>query len=454
MAELRPYFARVDAPQAAYWQAAIRRTDFMSPWLLAAAMAAHAALGIGLMRSELLATLHALLTLALGVTIGLLSRSAVGALYAAAYASGAECIWRVTHAQVFWEFGKYSTVVILLVALYRISRPKIHGAAILYFLLLLPSAVITISELPLDDARQRLSFNLSGPLLLTIGIIVLSNIKVTLSEMQRVFACFIVPLMSVVSVVTYGIVTATDLHFSNDSNAALSGGFGPNQVSAALGLGLFFAVLCALDDRAGFRMRLLMFASLLILTIQSAMTFSRSGLYTAGSGSVLALVYLIRVPGVRARISQLVPALLMLILIAWPRIDSFTDGTLAERFTDTNLTHRDELAYDDWLIFLDNPLFGAGPGMGQAARMGLVAHTEYSRLLSEHGVCGIVALLVLAVAGWRRWLLAESDVERGYVLSMLGWAGLYMAVNGMRLAAPSFVGALAFTRFTTRSSWR
>ncbi len=184
------------------------------------------------------------------------------------------------------------------------------------------------------------------------------------------------------------------------------------------------------------------------------MTFSRSGLYTAGAATGLALVYLVRVPGIRARLVQMIPLLLMLILIAWPRIDAFTEGALAERFTDTNLTHRDELAYDDWLIFLDNPVFGAGPGMGQAARMGLVAHTEYSRLLSEHGICGLVAITILGVAGWRRWMMAESDLERGYVVSMIGWAALYLMVNGMRLAAPSFVASLAFTRFAMGRSAR
>jgi hypothetical protein len=454
IAETGPYLSQVEAPYSGAWSLPSRRADFMPPALLVAAMALHAALGIALMSSETLATLHALLTLATGVGLGLMSRSPVSSVYAASYAAGAECVWRLTHAQVFWEFGKYSAVAILLVALYRISRPKTHGAAALYFVLLLPSAVITISELSLDEARQRLSFNLSGPLLLAVGIIVFSNLRFTMTQLHRVFVFFMMPLVSVAAIAVYGIATATNLKFSNDSNAVTSGGFGPNQVSAALGLGLFFAVLCVLDERSSLRLRIVLFASVVLFAVQSAMTFSRSGLYTAGAGTLLALVYLVRVPGIRARLVQVVPLLLMLILVAWPRIDAFTDGALAERFTDTNLTHRDELAYDDWLIFLDNPVFGAGPGMGQAARMGLVAHTEYSRLLSEHGSCGIVAIAILAVAGWRRWMMAESNLEKGYVVSMIGWAALYLAVNGMRLAAPSFVASLAFTRFSIGRSAR
>ncbi len=454
IAETSPYLSQVEAQFVASWPVGFRQTDFMRPAVLAIALALHGILGIAFMNSPALSTLHALLTLAVGVGLGLMSRSPLNAVCAASYAAGAECVWRLTHAQVFWEFGKYSAVVILLVALYRMVRPRMHGAAALYFLLLLPSAVITISELPLDDARQRLSFNLSGPLLLTVGVIVFSNLKVTVEQLHRVFAFFMMPLVSIAAIALYGIATTTNLKFSNDSNAVTSGGFGPNQVSAALGLGLFFAVLCVLNERSSLRLRIVMFASLLLFAIQSAMTFSRSGLYTAGVATGLALVYLVRVPGIRARLVQMIPLLLMLILIAWPRIDAFTEGALAERFTDTNLTHRDELAYDDWLIFLDNPVFGAGPGMGQAARMGLVAHTEYSRLLSEHGICGLVAITILGVAGWRRWMMAESDLERGYVVSMIGWAALYLMVNGMRLAAPSFVASLAFTRFAMGRSAR
>jgi O-antigen ligase len=420
----------------------------MRPWLLVILLAAHAGLGIALMRSEGLSTIHAYLTLGIGVAAALMSRSPAAAVCGAAYATGAECVWRLTHAQIFWEFGKYSVVVILIAALYRMNRPRIHGPAVLYLLLLLPSAVITFSELPLEDARQRVSFNLSGPLLMAVAVVVLSNVRISRSELHRAFACYMMPVASAVAIALYGIATATNLRFTNDSNAVTSGGFGPNQVSAALGLAAFFALLCLLDDRYSLRLRVVLVGALLMYTVQSALTFSRSGLYTTGVGAALALFYLIRLPAVRARVAQAIPALVLLAFIAWPRIDAFTDGALAERFTDTNLTHRDELAYDDWLIFLDNPLFGAGPGMGQAARMGLAAHTEFSRLLSEHGICGLVAMSLLAISAWRRLVTAGTPLEKAYVLSMVGWSALYMAVNGMRLASPSFMAGLAFLQMT------
>jgi O-antigen ligase len=439
-------------PVSEGWQTAAREpADFIRPLALTLLLAAHAALGLVFMRFQGLATIHALVALAGGLALGLISRSPRSAVCAAAYAAGAECLWRVTKAAVFWEYGKYAVAAILLVALYRLERPRIHHSAVLYFCLLLPSAVITLSELPMDDARQRLSFNLSGPFLLAVGVLVFSNLRLAVGELHRAFTFFLMPLASVASIAIYGIATAENLRFSNDSNAVTSGGFGPNQVSAVLGLGIFFAVLCMLHERTSLRLRLVLLAALLLFTAQSALTFSRSGLYIAGAAILAALFYLARTPVVRARLLQVLPMMLLLLAIMWPRIDAFTDGALSERFTDVNLTHRDELAYDDWLTFLDSPVFGAGPGMGQAARMGLAAHTEFSRLLAEHGICGLAALTMLALAAWRRWLSAGSHLEKGYVVSLLAWGVLYMMVNGMRLAAPSLACGLAFARF---ADWR
>jgi hypothetical protein len=102
--------------------------------------------------------------------------------------------------------------------------------------------------------------------------------------------------------------------------------------------------------------------------------------------------------------------------------------------------------YDDWQIFVESPLFGAGPGLGQAARMGMVAHTEFSRMLSEHGSFGLLALAIMASLPILRVRNAASELEKGYALALVVWTFLYMAANGMRLAAPSFAYGLAFAR--------
>nr|HMN63236.1 hypothetical protein [Anaerolinea sp.] len=91
---------------------------------LAILIAAHIALAF-LMRSlPALATLHAWLTFAVGVWIALTMRDLRKVIPVAAYITGAEVLWRMTDANVFWEFGKYATIAILGLAFLRNWRWK------------------------------------------------------------------------------------------------------------------------------------------------------------------------------------------------------------------------------------------------------------------------------------------------------------------------------------------
>ena len=73
------------------------------------------------------------------------------------------------------------------------------------------------------------------------------------------------------------------------------------------------------------------------------------------------------------------------------------------------------------------------------------AHTEYTRLLSEHGMLGIAAILLLVSLGYRTFRTARDVVARAWVLAMLIWVALFLAVDAMRIVAPSFAFGLACT---------
>lgn len=420
--------------------------------------AAHAALGILMLRAHAISTVHAAAVLMLGLACALLSRSPVPAVFFAAYIAGAEVLWRITQAGVFWEFGKYAASTVLLAALWRLPRPRLHGSAILYMALLLPSVMITLAGMEFAEARQHISFNLSGPFALVVGVCFFSNVRLSSRDLFRTLTAFMGPVFSVATITLYGTLTATHLRFTNEGSAATSGGFGPNQVSSALGLGAFCAFFYLVQENRSRPLRLLLLAVLVVFAVQSAMTFSRGGLYVGGGAALLALWYLARKPQIRSRILLTAPLLAAVAAFAiLPRLDTFTGGALSNRFRNTNLTHRDELLRDDVLIFLEHPLFGAGPGMERESRRGLVAHTEFSRLLSEHGLLGVAALLLLVDMALRRVKAAKSTTEKAHALSFVGWSFLYMAVNGMRLVAPSFTYALAWAELDAEAEpaqWR
>src|SRR5712691_6593978 len=63
-----------------------------------------------------------------------------------AYIAGSEVIWRMTDAWVFWETGKYFLTLFCLLGLFRKRDKKIPFLPVLYFALLLPSALLTIEH--------------------------------------------------------------------------------------------------------------------------------------------------------------------------------------------------------------------------------------------------------------------------------------------------------------------
>jgi hypothetical protein len=260
--------------------------------------------------------------------------------------------------------------------------------------------------------------------------------------------------VSVAAVGAHSLLTATEITFAGESNLLASGGFGPNQVSTILGLAVFAALLCIVDERHTPGFRAVLGGLMVLLTIQCAMTFSRSGVYIASGAALVAIFYLVRLSRFRARVVQLLPVLLVLLTMGWTYADRFTGGALSERFTDTTLTRRDQLIYEDWLLFLDNPMFGTGPGLGQAARLGVSAHTEFTRVLSEHGSVGALALVTMVFMSVQRVFRTRSILERAYAASLLAWAFLYMAGNGMRIAAPGFAFGLAFAQMVSARPWR
>lgn len=411
--------------------------------------AAHIPLSILMFRYSELATAHAVVTALVG-TIWMLSKQHLErAACVSAYITGAEVLWRMCDAQVFWEFGKYSTVAILMMALLKVGHTKWPKTPLTYFLLLLPSAFVTFQSMDLGGARKSLSFNLSGPLALMVCVWFFSNLRVSVDELNRWFFALIGPAVGIASVTAFSTLSASAIKFSDESNKVTSGGFGPNQVSIILGLGVLLSVFILMDTRTGSAMKVLMFGTMTLLGIQSAMTFSRGGLYAAAGGVVLASFYLIRDFNSRVRLILVVSIIFVITnYIVLPNLDTFTGGALSTRFQDTDPSGRDEIILADLEIWRKNPIFGVGPGRGMVARYSYVgwvaAHTEFSRLLAEHGLFGAAAFLLLLVMAVQAVRRSRTVTGKALAASAVGWSLLFMTIDAMRLVAPAFAFGISF----------
>ncbi len=409
---------------------------------------AHILLALPMTQVKEVATAHALLTLGLGLWWAAIGNNPQRIAYIVAYIAGAEVLWRMTQAQIFWEFGKYAVVLILLVAILRRGQFGGSGLPLLYFALLLPSTVMPMANVGTEELRANLSFNLSGPLTLMICVWYFSQIRLPAFHIRDILLALLAPIVSVGTVALLGTVTASALRFSNESNYTTSGGFGPNQVSAVLGLGVLAIFIYLLIEKRSWWVKGLLFIAMVAMAAQSALTFSRTGLYNAAISAVAAAFYLVRDGRARLKIlGIIVIVFLSANYLLLPKLDEFTSGTLQARFRSTSLTGRDTIIKADLQIWADNPVFGVGPGRASELRAvsyrESAAHTEFSRLMAEHGVFGFLASLLLVSIGIRNLRRANTPQGKAITAALTCWTFGFMLVTAMRLAAPAVMLGLA-----------
>jgi hypothetical protein len=418
---------------------------------------AHPFLALAMRNSVLFATAHALFTVALGFSFALFSRDARKVGYVAAYVAGAEVLWRMTEAHIFWEAGKYFTILILGIALLRIKPWQRSGLPILYFGLLCVSLPLTLSRLGLSSAaRDAISFNLSGPLALMVCALYFSQMTVDLAAIRRLVWSLIMPILGIATITLSSMLAASQILFTDESNFVTSGGFGPNQVSAVLGLGGSLALILSGKGKNPARRWIALILAVGLLSL-SALTFSRGGLYNATVMLVLVFAHYLRSP--RGRVVSM-SALILLGLaggyVIFPRLNAMTGGMLEQRFASLDLTLRGQIARADLTLWSANPLLGVGAGLSAADRMDLLgnadaAHTEYTRLLAEHGIGGLLALLVLLVMPIRAYLRVPSLENQAWVSALLGWSLMEMSHAAMRIVAISFLFGLALVNWKRES---
>lgn len=424
--------------------------------LLLICLGLHAPMAIVLRTLQTVPRFHALGVLALGVWWATVGRRPAWAVAAAAYIGGAEILWRMTGTGLFWEFGKYGASLILLLVFLRLpSHRTTYWGALLYLALLVPSAAITLQELGPSLARDAISFNLSGPFSLAVAVLLFSSVQAAAIDLELVVFSLLAPTLGVLAVCTYATLTAGAIRFYAESNYVTSGGFGPNQVSALLGLGALLSLLLALQSERAWRRWIFLGLTLWFL-VQGVLTFSRGGVLNAVICIGFLLIHLVRQPRVRAM------ALLVLVLftflgatVIFPRLNEFTGGALQERYSSTSTGLRHTLVEEELALWQEHPVLGVGPGMSKYYRTGVLgmevaSHMEFTRLLSEHGTFGLLALLVLIAIAGLAYLRAPSSLEKAWVSALAGWAFIEMSHSAMRIVAISILFGLAMVQWRRR----
>jgi O-antigen ligase len=373
------------------------------------------------------------------------------------YVVGAEVLWRMCHPPIPWQFAEYLLCFVCGVLLLRAGASRRPWLPVLYIGLLLPASLIPFATLPFEEARQAVSFNLSGPLCLAFCALWCSSLPLNVTGFERLGVVLLGPIGGVAFLGFLGLATSEDV-FSLNANFVASGGYGPNQVSALIGLGGLLAVLLYLGENRSWSWRLLLAGLALALLAQSALTFSRTGLYLFTAAFGVAAGFLLQAKSKTLHLLLLLAVLVAVAGASLPLLNAFTGGKLVERFSDTGLTGRDTIANMELQIWQEHPVLGAGAGMSEYLRAMLgdprPAHTEYTRLLAEHGLPGLGACLVLLLMTTQAFFRARGPWAKAIVSSFAVWAFLFMAASAMRLAAPAFLLGLIQARFLANNPKR
>ena len=427
-------------------------------------LALHIPLAVGMEFSPWISTVHAGIALLFGLRAALVGRVSQ-VIYAVAYIGAAEVLWRMSRAYVLWEYSKYAIVAIIFVAVVvewgrdRENRRLRSGWPLLLFVTLVPASIMALLYYDMAEARDMLSFNLSGYLALVALALYLWDRPINRDTAVRTLLALIAPIIGITFLAVYYTITDIDsLIFLGAANWVTSGNYGPNQVSNMMGLGALTGVmLYILIPRArGARILVLLFSFAMLG--QGLLTFSRGGIYSFALAVAAFGLHLMNTPRARRRFLVLFVLFgAVLLAFVYPFLDDFTGGSLSQRFSDLDTTGRLEAALTDLQVFADNPVLGVGVGRSIEYHdtingISLAAHTEFTRMLAEHGLFGIFAIAILVWMLISRYAANRPGPSRAMTAAFAVWAMSIMAHSALRLAVIPVTLALAMVMW--RLQWQ
>jgi len=381
-------------------------------------------------------------------------------LIVSAYIVGIEVFLRMTGGNILYEFSKYGVIFFLIVGMYYSGFSKYAVPYWIFLLLLIPGIIVATETLNLGtDIRKPIAFNISGPVCLGIASLYTYNRKILFSSLNSILLSLSLPVITITVYLILYTPSIKDVVTGTGSNYESSGGFGPNQVSTILGIGMFvFFSRFLLESRS----KLLFIVNLIIvfnISYRGLTTFSRGGMIT-GLVMIIVLIFFlnrrIKYHG-KVKLNFLILLMSILLIFVWIYSSNQTGGLIEKRYAnqdamgrvkESRFTGREEIVENEFQDFLESPIFGIGVAKGIELRYeqtGVItaSHNEISRMMSEHGTIGIIALLIIFITPI---ILYIDNAQNIYMFCFLIFWLLTINHAAMRIAAPAFVYSLTLLK--------
>ncbi|TDO77484.1 O-antigen ligase-like membrane protein [Flavobacterium chryseum] len=377
-------------------------------------------------------------------------------LWVAAYLVGAEVFIRMTGGNFNNEYIKFNIIFFMLLGM---GYSNFSSSAYIYWfflILLVPGILMTFREIDYNgDVKKSLFFNLSGPVCLAICSIYMFKRKIDFDNLQTILVAIGMPILTTTVYLFLYNPSVKDVVTGTQSNFETSGGFGPNQVSTVLGLGIFIFFTQFLLFSKTKKETILNAILLIFVSYRGIVTFSRGGIITGIVMIVCLLFLLYYFSNAKGRSKFALIFVLTGLMGAgiWTYTSIQTGGLIDKRYANKdakgrikkdNLGGREEIMDSEIKLFLDNPIMGVGAGMGKQFRKqtfgtDVASHNEITRMLSEHGIFGILGLILLFITPL---VLYINNKQHLYILSFYVFWLFTINHASMRTAAPAFVYAL------------
>lgn len=378
-------------------------------------------------------------------------------LLAIAYFAGAEVFFRMTKAYIFYETGKYAVVFFAFLGMFFLGFKRKSFPFLIFFLLLLPAVWVSFDQMTYDsDFRRNVAFNLSGPVCLCVASVFTFGRTVYLKDFLKILDYILYPILSMTVYIVLYAPGVREVIDSTASNVAVSGGYGPNQVATVLGLGFFILLTRFFIPYKNVLVQSVMMFFLFLTGYRALLTFSRGGVLVAAVMGIVFLIILYRVTGFKTRVKTgfRIVTLSFALLALWGFTIFQTGGLIENRYANQDALGREKedittgrvaLLETEIDAFKKSPVFGVGVGRVKTyfeteLGMKIATHNEVSRLLSEHGAFGILALTVLIFTPVYSKLNGRKNI---FFWPFLIFWFLTIAHSSMRIAAPAVIYALS-----------
>jgi hypothetical protein len=392
-----------------------------------------------------------------GIFLAPQSEKVYKVLLACGYFVGAEVFFRMTKSGLSYEASKYLVILFSLIGMFYKGLSGKGYPYFIYLILLVPSIILASVTLTYNiNFRTNIAFVLSGPVCLGIAALFCFDKKVEFKQLQNVLWHMFYPIITTTVYLFVYNPSIKDKLSGTASNAATSGGFGPNQVATILGLGMFVVTVRLFLKSPNVFLKIMNVILLGAITFRAIVTFSRGGVFAAII-VVLAFLWSLFMRSSLNQKNQIITSGILLIigvLITWTISSSQTTGLIDKRYANQDSLGRDksdvstgrfDLFVEEIEGFIEHPFMGIGASRVENIRveeigLRLPSHNEIGRLLAEHGIFGIIALLILIFTP-----ISYYGKNRKNLFFFAFLAFWFATINhsGMRIAAPSFIYALA-----------